>query len=172
MNDNQGIVSGSRGSSERRAGREPQVRVWLCFISLASQEISEGREGGQAEGCWVKTWQSRSLVNSSSSSAESHRCKGPLPAMQLLWARLCREQMPGEGLVGAGLERQHGAKKRAGLRVWRPWFKIQLLHWLGSFGQVTSPFWSLFLYFINFPTGLLGWLNDRMNRKVLCKYML
>lgn len=44
MNDNQGIVSGSRG-------RKPQVCMGLCFTSLTSQEISDGREarlGGRA----------------------------------------------------------------------------------------------------------------------------
>lgn len=46
MNDNQGIVSRSRGSSEGQAGREPQVCIWLCFTSLTSQKSSAGREGG------------------------------------------------------------------------------------------------------------------------------
>lgn len=50
MNDNQGIVSGSRGSSQGLAGRKSQVCVVLCFTSLTSQEISDGREAGLGGG--------------------------------------------------------------------------------------------------------------------------
>lgn len=42
MNDNQGIVSGSRGSSQGRAGRKLQACVCSCFTAPASQEIGDG----------------------------------------------------------------------------------------------------------------------------------
>lgn len=170
MNDNQGAVSRSRGSSEGQAGRETQVCIWLYFTSLTSQKSSAGREGGLG-----RSVLSENLAEPFPRVLQLQLCWKPrvqLSVMQLLCARPCREQLLGEGWPGSWrgqaawlLGRALGWESRdPGLRsgFFTGWW----------FGQVTSPLCSRLLYFTDFLTGLLEGLHGRMYRRVLWKYML
>lgn len=119
MNDNQGIVSGSWGSSEGQAGRERQAHIGLCHTPLTSQDISDGREGWCGRG--VGSEYLAEPLNFSSSSAESQRCS-PC-ARQLPWASSAGSRRRGRDGPGTGPEKQQGSREESGLslaeRFWK-----------------------------------------------------
>lgn len=149
MNDNQGIVAGSRGSSEGQRAGPAGSGPRLCFTSLALRGAVKEGEAGLAEECPMKTRLGRFSVSSCASSAESQLHKWPWPATQQpRRARLFGEQRPVWGGPRAAVERQLGAKEER--RVESPEIPAHngASSLAGSFREVIPPLCARFLYFI------------------------
>lgn len=166
MNDNQGIVSGSRGSAEG-TGWQNRTFALGCSTPRVSKEMSEGREAGLTRGRRAEAWRGMPQRAAAQTLLNGRGANGPcLPSLgQAVQEAVLGGEVAGAGGWAAAMERQQGAREEHCTESLEVLAHDPVASLAGGSEQVTPALCSWFSCFLDALPG-------RMRSTVLCKYTL